>query len=223
MRALLLVLFYFLGNPFANAANATQPAFCEPSNFKKFEVQYNAKQKPQNLHVYKIGGLTLAGLAVGHSQVSDVVALAQTFSSAGASENYCTWYLNDGNKDAQKAFVWNYVPRPTGSNYQDMGSIYLKALGDDFDQNNISFLSCALSHGYIAMGCDGMRHRGPSVFAMLLAYAGCSPEHAAQIATEIWGSNGIKLQMRTELARLAADIGAANPELVQRLQLLMNL
>jgi hypothetical protein len=29
--------------------------------------------------------------------------------------------------------------------------------------------------------------------------------------------------MRTELARLAADIGAANPELVQRLQLLMNL
>jgi hypothetical protein len=220
MRFLVITLTYLLANPFANAA---EPAFCNPATFKNYEIKHTGSSSPSRLKVYKIGALTVAGMAIGNSKVQDVISVAETYADVKPSENYCTWYLNDGNEEAQKTFVWNYVPRPTGTNYQDMGNIYMKALGDEFDQNSVSFVSCAVNAGYIGMGCDGMRHRGPSVFAMLLAYAGCSPENAAAVATQIWGNNGIKTQMRAELGKRAAAVRAANPNLAKQLQSLMSL
>jgi hypothetical protein len=210
-----LIFFSFVGS-FAMAA---EPSYCDPANFKNLEVKYTSKSKPSNLHVYKIGGLTLAGMAVGNSKLQDVIDLAQTYSSAGAADKYCTWYLNDGNSQASKAFAWHYVPRPTGSDLKGMGNIYMNALGEDFDQANVSFVSCAVNQGYVGMGCDGMKHRGPSVFAMLLAYSGCSPEHAATIATQIWGNNGVTTEMRAELGRRA--IAGARPQFAEMLRKVM--
>ena len=77
----------------------------------------------------------------------------------------------------------------------------------------MSFVSCAIDHGYIAMGCDGMKHRGPSVFAMLLAYSGCSAKNAATIANKLWGLNFVKEATREAIAEKAFEMGQRQPQM----------
>lgn len=214
------ILFVLAAIGFGSSAMA-EPAYCDPAQFKKFEVKYNGR-RPSNLHVYKLGRLTLAGMAVGNSNTTDVIDLAQASSKTNVSDKFCTWYFNDGNPTAARAFNWHFVPRPTGSDYNKTGDTYMKALGTQFDQASTSFASCAVNSGYLAMGCDGMKHRGPSVFAMFLAYAGCTADHAATIATNIWGNNGITTEMRKALAQRAADVAAANPSIARQLQAVMS-
>ncbi len=208
-------------SPLAQAANALEPAFCNPATFSKYEVKYSGKA-PERLHVYKIGQLTLAGMAVGNSNVSDVIGVAKKYSTAGTRDKYCTWYLNDGNKEASQEFDYNPLPKPTGSQYDSMSKKWMSIVGDEFDQEALSFVSCAEDFKYIGMGCDGQKHRGPTVFGMLLSYAGCSPANSVAIVNKIWGENGITPQMRKALAQKGADLALAHPQKAQIIRDLLN-
>ena len=53
---------------------------------------------------------------------------------------------------------------------------------------------------YFAEGCDSQKHRGPSYFAMLLAFGGCSAREATDVANAIWKLNGVPGDFRLEIA-----------------------
>lgn len=193
-------------------SQGAEPKYCDPREFGKMEVRYTGSS-PERLHVYKIGKVTVAGMAIGDSRAEDVAKLATSYSKAGAGDKYCTWYLNDKNKQAERSFVWRDLPFP-GSFFGGTDGIadeYMQILRDQFDESNPSFVSCAQKYSYIGLGCNGMQHRGPSVFAMMLAYSGCSAENAVTIANSIWGSNGVSSDLRIEMARMAAQLGAEHP------------
>lgn len=216
MKGILIFTIYVV----ANLAHAGEPVYCDPAQFSKFEVQYSGRG-PKNLRVFKIGKLTLAGMAIGYSDAADVAKTATTYGNATSANNYCTWYLNNGNSEAEKNFTWIDLPKPSGSNYQSMGDQYISLIGGQFDEAEVSFVSCALNTGYVGIGCNAQHHRGPSVFAMILGYAGCSPQHAAAIANKIWGTNGIKPQMREALAQRASELADLNQEKSQQFKNLM--
>jgi hypothetical protein len=198
--------------PSSPTTATSEPAYCEPSVFATKEVKITAAGIA-NLHAYKLGTVTLAGLAVGDSETTAVQSLAKKQApTVTAAEKSCTFYYNDGNADAETAFNWYYVPKPSGTGYAAMVAQYSKVLGDVFDTKPTSILSCASKHQYVAMGCNGMHHRGPTVFAATLAYSGCSPEHAVAIVDKVWGANGILPEMRIEIAKWAAKLGTEHPQ-----------
>jgi hypothetical protein len=196
-----------------------EPAFCDLATFESLEVP---SERPGLLrsHAYHLGNLVLVGVAVGKSQVSSVQDLANDFSQFSADEKSCTWYLNDGNGGAAQSFHHRYVPNPNFKG-PEIAEEYEKTLSDVFFNDPVSFMSCAAKHGYIALGCDGQKHRGPSVFAMLLSYAGCSPKNATAIANKVWGTNFVRVETREAIASKGKILGDQNPVLREQLQILM--
>ncbi len=210
-------VFFF--SVIALSAHATEPAYCELQNFKNAEFKTN--KNLGRLHAYKLGSLNLVGLAVGNSKASDVAKLAAEFGKATHGDQYCTWYFNKGNKEAERAFTHIYLPNPGSVSEKKAYSTYLSLVGNEFGKNSLSFLSCAEKLGYVAMGCDGMKHRGPTVFGMLLAYSGCSPEKSAAIVNSVWGLNGVPSKNRVAAIRAAYDLGAQEPQYRDELQAIM--
>lgn len=188
-----------------------EPAYCDMQTFLSKEVKYNGAA-PSRLHVFKLGKIYLAGMAVGNSKPSDVKGVSATYSNSTNADKFCTWYLNDGNQEAANLFNWRNLPRPSGSDYSGMSAQYMTTLGDQFDEASTNMVSCAVNHGYIGLGCDGMKHRGPTVLPMVLAYSGCSPAKAVAISNKLWGENGISVQMREAIAQKAYDLGVKHPD-----------
>ncbi|HVK61420.1 MAG TPA: hypothetical protein VM432_07715, partial [Bdellovibrionales bacterium] len=175
----------------------------------------------ENHHIFRIGKLTLVGLAVGNSRFNSVEQLAtERGLNLSRSERSCTWYMNDGNRDARANFVWRYVERPS-SNAEKTVAEYESVLQASIDQEAVNWVSCAEDHGYLAMGCDGMRHRGPTVFAMFLAFAGCNPENSVKIANSFWGLNGVSEKSRLAVAKKGYELGEQRPLSRKRLQAIM--
>jgi hypothetical protein len=198
-------------------ANAAEPAFCDPATFKNYEVTPKSGGL-YNAHMFKIGSVTLVGLAVGDSTVSTVQKLAADYGrNLSDREKSCTWYLNDGNQQASQAFVHRYVDRPN-KDINASVTQYMSVLGSSFDQEAISVVSCTQDHGYMALGCDGMKHRGPTYFAMVLSFAGCSADHSVAIANAFWGTNGIPTPTRVAIAQSAYDLGTAHSDARQKIQ-----
>lgn len=202
-------------------ASAKEPYFCSLENFKKLERGNNIPSLDR-AHVYQVGKLTLAGLGVGESPVQSVKALASQYGRFSPSEKHCTFYYNDGNPEAAAAFTWRYVKTPIFFNSASaLAEEYEREIGPLFDQEATSFLSCAEKHNFIAMGCDGMRHRGPTVFGMLLSFAGCSPENSNKIIKHIWGSNHVPSGTREKIMSRAYKMGAERPASRARFQAMM--
>jgi hypothetical protein len=166
----------------------------------------------KNQHAFHLGDVTLVGLAVGESKPDSVASLATSLAtSLTPDQDSCTFYYNDGNDEASARFNHYNLPKPIGDDFVGMTAQYTQIISKIFDTATPSFLSCANTAHYIAMGCDGMKHRGPTVFAATLAYSGCSPQHATDIVDSIWGTNGIKPEMRVAITTWAASVGAAHP------------
>ena len=88
-----------------------------------------------------------------------------------------------------------------------------KQIEEAFDtKKGPSFLSCAENRHYLALGCNSMAHRGPTVFGMLLAFSGCTPEHSLEIVNHIWGQNGVSDETRLTLIQEGATHGKTRPE-----------
>jgi hypothetical protein len=208
--------FLSLTLPQAQSFASEEPMYCHPATFYRHEMKPSAETKTKRLHLFRLGRVTLAGLSVGGSRPSEVKDLAHEFSSASQSEGYCTWYLNKGNPLARREFNWHYVDHP-GTNAEKSVRDFEQSLGPSFDQDSVSFVSCAENYGYIAMGCDGQMHRGPTGFAMLLAFTGCTPEHSVEIADRLWGLNGVPYETRLAVAKRGFEMGAERPVSRERL------
>lgn len=196
-----------------------EPTFCDPKTFQANEINSALPGLVRN-HAYQLGNLVLIGLAVGKSQVASVQTLSNHFSQFAPQEKNCTWYFNDGNDGAAEAFNHRYVSNPMWKG-PEVAEEFSRVLTSSFSEDPVSFMSCAVDHGYIAMGCDGQKHRGPSVFAMFLAYAGCTPQNATAIANNIWGQNGVMVKTREAIANKGKILGDQNPALRNQLQILM--
>jgi hypothetical protein len=213
MRALLAVLV-LVG---LNKAQASEPAYCTPTEFFKHEVS-NQYSKVKRLRTFKLGETTLAGLAVGNSKAADVIQMSEGLGKTTSGDNYCIWYFNEGDGEAERIFSHKYVPNPRTLSEQESYNVYLETLGAEFGTNALSFVSCIEKYNFVGMGCNGQKHRGPTVFGMLLAYSGCTPEHAAEIVNTIWSLNGVPAKNRLAAIRAGYDRGNEEPEARQTLQ-----
>jgi hypothetical protein len=195
-----------------------EPPYCLLNGLRAHEISIDTHGL-ENAHAFRLGDVTLVGVAVGDSKVDALQSLAtSTATNLTPEQHSCTFYFNDGNDAAQVAFNWYDLPKPIGDDYAGMTSEYAKDLANIFDTANPSILSCAAGAQYVAMGCDGMKHRGPTVFASTLAYSGCSPEHATSIVNAIWGKNGIDPQMRISITTWAKSVAANHPAQAGQLQ-----
>lgn len=195
-----------------------EPAYCDPEVFRHLEVPMPSAEASR-LHAFRIGAVTLAGMAVGNSRVEAVEDVARELSTAGPDEKYCTWYYNVRNPEAARVF--NHHPvlaSPIQMRPAEATETFLQVVAPSFDQGEISVISCVERFGYVALGCDAQQHRGPTAFAMLLAFSGCTPEHAVAIVDGLWGLNGVPLEVRTAVARAGYDLGQQRPESRRRLQ-----
>ncbi|AZZ36367.1 hypothetical protein CIK05_06030 [Bdellovibrio sp. qaytius] len=205
---------------FTNAALAggtTEPDYCNPKVFYSKEIKTN-NSKLERAHMYQLGQTKVMGVGVGDSKAQDLVNMASQQSTATASDKYCTWYFNEGNSQAESLFTHKYVPNPSGLSPATAAKKYNEALKDEFANSVPSFLSCAQNHKYIAMGCNGQKHRGPGVFGMMLAFSGCSPQNAATIVNTVWGLNGVDAATRLAIIAEGQKLGDADPEARARLQ-----
>jgi hypothetical protein len=191
-------------------ASASEPAYCDAKAFLKMERGNNVPHLVR-ARVFQVGSLTLAGLAVGQSDARYTRTLAEQYSKYSTNEKSCTWYLNKGNAQAEEMFSHYYVSNPMFKSAK-VANEYYATLHEIFSAAPTNMVDCAVDHKFVAMGCDGMKHRGPSVFAMFLAYSGCTPAHATQIANKIWGSNFVSTSTRTAIAQKGFEIGNADPK-----------
>jgi hypothetical protein len=193
----------------ANFAKAAEPAYCQLQSFQANEIKIDTNGLSR-AKAFKLGKVTIVGLGVGNSNVAQTKKMATTLGNVNQSSMYCTWYFNDGNDEAGAAFRHVYLNRPTASPDQ-VRQEYMSKLSGEFGKNALSMVGCAQEHGYMAMGCDGMKHRGPTVFGMLLSYSGCSPQKAVIIANTLWGENTIKPEARIAAAQGAFELATQEP------------
>ncbi|MEI8345922.1 MAG: hypothetical protein WCG27_00535 [Pseudomonadota bacterium] len=210
----LFFLVLFLGSSFIPLAYA-QPSFCDKEKFLKSEIMPPAKDpKIHRLHVFKRTQAILAGLAIGESEVSSTKNLPNVFSVKVDDQKYCTFYFNKHNFEAAKTFHHNYLHHPKGG--PDLK--YAKEWEENLAGSYSEMATCLSNSKYLALGCDGQRHRGPTVFAALLAYAGCEPASAVDIAVTLWGDNDVDRKLRELIAAQAKARGDKNPEIRAMLQ-----
>jgi hypothetical protein len=209
-----------------------EPSYCQPTSFDETEFSLGAFEKMRKVglvraHGFKLGQVTVIGAGVGNSNPSALIQLAEKFSPGSQDQKYCTWYFNHpkGGEaqdvtriQAAKIFNHRDVPKsPVNLSSSAAEKEFMNALEKTFSQEKTSFLSCAENQKYIAMGCNEMMHRGPTVFGMLLAYSGCSPEHSLEITNQIWGLNGVRRKVRLAVIRKAYELGSEQFESRKRL------
>ena len=213
----MFVLFVMM----ATVASASQPEWCSVEYFKSHELPTNAPNT-KRLRSFKIGKLELSGLALGNdTNANEVRTLAPLHSKYS---KYCTWYLNKGNKDSEKFFHHEYMRGPYWGWLDWLVDItgVVKSYEKRLERHWEPMVSCAEQYGYVAMGCNGHRHRGPSVFASLLGLSGCDPDTATDIANYLWSLNGVPDHTRERIAKIGYQLGNEKPELRRRLQKVMS-
>ncbi len=237
--AIFIVGTVFTGHVFAkNPAEietpppSTEPLYCNPKTFKLFHTPDQERPLLWRQFRIKIGQVSFHGLGVGSSSASQLKSLAEE-SQVPAEKKSCTWYFNNfrsfWDERARTEFNWSYVDRnakvaPAGKSIAEAtGDLYLEKIGPSFSLNTNNFLNCMAEERYLALGCAGMEHRGPGVFAMLLSYLGCSPKNSVAIVNSIWGANGIPLENRLEIAKRGAQLSKADGSKLKNLKILLDL
>jgi hypothetical protein len=210
---------YFLGDtsvpqsvPLLKSQLGDEPSYCDLGQFIQTEVQLDS-YGTSRIHAFQLEGIRLIGMGVGKSNPGAVEKLAQNY-TASEKEGFCTWYFHHQSVEASNEFKWRPVRNPKTYSPTDAAREFSQNLRDEFSRTSVSFLSCMEDHKYLAMGCQNMKHRGPSVFAMFLAYTGCQPENALVIANYYWGLNGVAPEVRLEIAREGYRLG--NEEFASR-------
>lgn len=197
-----------------------EPAYCDPKTFLEKESKIDTSGMSA-AHQFKLGDSTLLGVGVGNSDADALTDYATTNSTAGKSSNYCTWYYNEGNDDAENLFNHIYLTNPKDLTSTTGPREYSSKLKNQFADTTNSFITCLNDHKYIALGCNGMKHRGPTVFGMILAYSGCKPERASKVVNVVWGLNGVDEQVRLAIIREGKNLGDQNPSHREKLQQLL--
>ncbi len=208
----LLIIFCF------NLAIA-EPFYCSFDQFSKLEVSSPVQtNKIYRLHIYKLGAVNLVGMAVGSSNVQQMKNLASFYDQKLDQDKFCTWYLSDSNNTAINVFISHPIPDPFTISESEAPAVFMEAVQTSFFDDTLNFIYCAKKYYYIALGCDAQKHRGPTVFGMLLAFSGCTPEHSSEIVNTIWGLNGLTYNYRLDVINAAYDFGSKNND--KRIELL---
>ena len=214
MKTFLLILLSLVS--IAQNSVANEPAYCDPETF--FEKEIETQAGIWRHHTFRFGDVILLGGAIGYSNPFKITSFAEENSTATSAEKYCTWYYNDGNDFASTLFNHHYVSNPQKVTEVTGPKEYREVLKDQFAKANLSFLSCLESHKYLAMGCDGQMHRGPTVFGMLLSFSGCSSKNSLAIVNKLWGKNGVKPEVRQAIIEEGYKLGNDDPEARLRMQ-----
>jgi hypothetical protein len=197
-----------------------EPSYCDPDTF--FATQLKMKRAGvKRLHIFELGHVKLTGLAVGDSDTSRVIDLAEELSDSKSAEGYCTFYFNDGDYGATQEFEWIKLKNPKSLDEEEVAEKYRKRLDQAFSSGRGSILECMERRQYAALGCDGMKHRGPTVFGMLLSFSGCNPVNSAEIVNRLWGLNGVAPEVRLSAIREGYAMGSERPRLRERYQQLL--
>lgn len=206
-----LICLVFTINSFAQ-----EPAYCDPKIFlSKESTKLNTLIRD---HIFKFDDTIILGAAVGLTPSLNIIAYATNNSNVTSAENYCTWYFNEGNENATVKFNHFYVENPKNLTVTSGPAEYRQILQDQFAKSSISFLSCIEQHKYLAMGCNGQMHRGPTVFGMLLSFSGCSATQSAKIVNSLWGLNGVKAEVRLAIIEEGYKLGNEDPDARLRMQ-----
>jgi hypothetical protein len=202
-----------------------EPSYCDPDHFSKFEITpassngSNNSSKILRLRVFRLGEVVIAGMGIGKSPTNLMKNLVLNYSPKADQVNYCTWFFGSANNSAEKAF--NYRPIPgtvfLTLDFDNVPKNFLKILYSSFIPSPSippyqNFISCVENENFIGLGCNNQQHRGPTVFGMILAFSGCSPRHATEIANNIWGLNGVPYFMRLSVSQAGYDLGKAHPK-----------
>lgn len=214
MKTFLLILLSLIS--IAQDSTASEPAYCDPETFFKNEIQTQAGIWRH--HTFRFGDVILLGGAIGYSNPFKVTGFAENNSTATSAEKYCTWYYNEGNDFASTLFNHHYVSNPQKVTEVTGPEEYREVLKDQFAKANMSFLSCLENHKYLAMGCNGQMHRGPTVFGMLLSFSGCSSKNSLTIVNKLWGANGVKPEVRQAIIEEGFSLGNDDPQARLRMQ-----
>ena len=202
MKTIIILLLAIQAQAFAS------PSFCSLNNLLSKQVSYSSKGIDRS-HIFKLGKITLAGLAVGTSDAAEVSSMANSF----GGKNSCVWYLNKGNRNAQKRFS-NY-PLPYPSEKANLSGF------EDFMEEMISsgnFESCVKENHFLALGCNEMKHRGPTAMGMVLTFAGCSAQEASNIVNTLWGLNGVAESVRLEVINQGVEYRQRYPQIAKQFQ-----
>lgn len=216
MKSILVLSLLFSLNTYAQKFR-DEPAYCAPETFASLEIQNPIPAAEQKnllrLRAFKLGQTVLAGMAVGDSKTPSTLKFAAATASYNVDQDkYCTWYFARSNKAALKTFISHELPDPFSIKVETAPKIFMNAIQSSFfEDGRLSFMDCAQNHHYIGMGCTEQRHRGPTVFGMLLAFSGCTADHANQIVNNAWGLNGLKPEVRLAAIKAAYDYGAQHP------------
>jgi hypothetical protein len=207
-----------------------EPSYCDPALFDETEIPLGLNgywERPGlvRAHAFRLGKVTLVGLGVGDSKVKDVVELSQRLAPGRKLPKDCTFYFNhpksekDWNrKKAADTFVHLDIDKnPMAMTEEEASLVFMKILSSSFDQDAVSFVSCASEQKYLALGCNEMMHRGPTVFGMILAFSGCTPAHALEIVDQTWGLNNVKRKVRLAVINKAYQLGQTRKESRKRL------
>lgn len=214
---LLLVLLFLPAVTFAS--QPVEPAYCNPSEFIKYEIRTPMANVVTRLATFKLGRVVFAGMGVGASRVEDVSRLAQSVNrNLDINQGFCTWFINDENPAAERTFNHTYVRNPAKMGPTEAARNFSEVLGSSFTNRTPSFVSCAERYGYLGIGCFGQKHRGPSAFGMILAFSGCSPESASAIVNRLWGLNDVRYEVRHAIIQEGARLGVLYPEYRAKLQ-----
>jgi hypothetical protein len=198
-------------------------AYCDPSLFSKREVKYpNPPESLENLHIFKVGRVYLGALGIDAAKVSEIKDLVKFFSVPDEAKKSCFWYVNKGNKEAQRILNHFYLKNPKDLKPDKAVKEYLKIIGPSFSERPANFVACAESQSFVAVGCNAGLHRSPTVVGMILAYSGCSPESADQIINETWGLNDIKPEVRLSIIKGGYDFGLAHLQESEKLKKLFS-
>lgn len=203
--------------PPPNTLEPGEPLYCSLPNLQKMEKPVDPSGL-NRVHRYQVGKVDLVGVGVGNSQAQSLMKLAVQHPGVQPSVKYCTWYLNEGNSEAEKVFEHEYLTNPRDLSVKSGPVEYHQKLQRYFADGPGTLVSCAVDHSYLALGCNGMKHRGPTVFAMLLAFSGCQPKNAAAIANTLWGLNGVPEEVRLAIAEEGAKMGTAAPLVRKKLR-----
>jgi hypothetical protein len=193
-----------------------EPTFCKPDTFFRHEIRPSDDTGLDRLRMFRIGDAVFAGMAIGTSESRAVARLASEH-GAGKADRLCTWYVNRGMTEAEQLFHHSYLSHPTSQPLSAAIAEYSSFLKSAIAPGRDGLLECLADTGYVAVGCNGQLHRGPTVFGMVLAYAGCTPAHALEIVNRIWGANGIPPGTRREIFRASHTLGAEQPAARERI------
>jgi hypothetical protein len=224
--------------PFSHADDqklASEPHYCSVQYFSKAEI-YSFKNNNSLVRArgFKLGQSVLLGVAVGKSDVDELVKLSDSYNQGQeiGSKKYCTWYLHTPSMNPIDFFnsilamqTFNYTPierNPRDLSSTEAVSEVMQAVQSSFFDRDPSFVSCLVKNKYLAVGCQGMRHRGPTVIGAILAFSGCTPQTSAEIVNRLWGLNDVAPEVRLAVIEAAYVYGLMNPKVSKELSMVFS-